>query len=91
MGVLMGATAGTPTAGLTFLSWYRTGLSAGVAAPSGGAPLDTPPPVAVIVPVSAAIGDPEIPGDTAAVKTASGTMRVRLHARRRHRSGCRRR
>ncbi len=31
-----GAAAGSTTAGLTFLSWYRTGLSAGVAAPAGG-------------------------------------------------------
>ncbi len=65
--------------GLTFLSWYRTGLSAAVSA-SAGAPLDTAPPAAVLVPLKATIGDPDNPGDTIVGDTATGSVQVRLHA-----------
>lgn len=73
--------SGTATAGLTFMSWYRTGLSAAVAAPAGGgAPLDAAPPVAVVVPVSATISDPDNPGDTTPGDSETGSVQVRLHA-----------
>jgi hypothetical protein len=62
--------------GLVFLSWYRTGLAAAVTAPRGGAPLDTPPPAAVLVPVTATVGDPD---DPSGAKQA-GSVQVRLHA-----------
>ncbi len=71
--------ASSATTGLTFLSWYRTGLSAAVTAPAGS-PLDTAPPAAVLVPLTATIGDPDNPGDTAAGDTATGSVQVRLHA-----------
>jgi hypothetical protein len=68
------------TAGLTFLSWYRTGLSAGIAAPASGAALDTPPPAAVVVPVSTTIRDPDKFADTNPSDTATAGIQVRLHA-----------
>ena len=68
------------TAGLTFLGWYRTGLSAGIAAPTGGAPLATPPPAAVAVSVSTTIRDPDNAADTDPGDIANASIQIRLHA-----------
>jgi hypothetical protein len=58
---------------VSFLSWYRSGLSAGVGAPSGADPLALAPPPEVSLALGLTVGDPAVGGETAA---ANATARL---------------